>query len=146
MNRNGTRVRRTLRTLALTMVLSTTAVLAGEMQVRFEVPEPFRVGAHAYSAGVIAVHSVMSYNPTTTLLEVWVNGDCLGIMTALRSVSEVPPRRDEALFRRDDDGRLVMVGYRITGRPTGTTFRFLDPTIPPVPDPGPPVAMGSFVK
>jgi hypothetical protein len=143
MNTTTTRVRRALRTLALAATLLAPSAWAGEAQIRFEVPEPFRVGLHTYAAGVIAVHRVMSYNPTTSLLEVWVNGTCLGVMTALRSVSEEPPRRNEALFRRDDDGRLVMVGYRITGRPTGTTFRFLDPAIAPVPEPGPPVAMGS---
>ena len=143
MNTTTSGVRRTLRTLALAAILAAPAAWAGETQVRFEVPEPFRVGSHRYTAGVITVHSIMSYNPTKSLLEVWVDGDCLGMMTALRSTSEEPPRRDEAMFRRDDDGRLVMVGYRMTGRPTGTTYRFLDPTIAPVREPGPPVAMGS---
>jgi hypothetical protein len=144
MNKTTTGVRRTLRTLALAAMLAAPAAWAGDVQVRFDVPEPFRVGSHEYAAGVISVQSVMSYNPTTSLLEVWVNGDCLGMMTALRSISEEPPVRTEALFRRDDDGHLVMVGYRMTGRPTGTTFRFLDPTIAPVPEPGPAVAMGSY--
>jgi hypothetical protein len=140
----ATRVRRSIRTLALAAVLGAPAAWAGDTQVRFEVPEPFRVGTHTYAAGVIAVHSIMSYTPSTSLLEVWVNGDCLGMMTANRSISEVPPNRTEALFRRDGDGRLVMVGYRLTGRPTGTTFRFQDPSVVPVADPGPAVALGSY--
>ena len=92
--------------------------------VRFQVPEPFRVGSHLYAAGVIAVRQVTSYNPSISLLEVWVNGDCLGIVTARNMISEEPPRRTEALFDRDEEGRLVMVGYRVTGTPEGTTYRF----------------------
>lgn len=144
MNTTVTKARRTVRALAIVLTLASSAAWAGETQVRFDVPEPFRVGLHSYAAGTISVHSIMSYTPNTSLLEVWVNGDLLGMVTANRSVSEVPPRRNEALFRRDDDGRLVMIGYRITGKPTGTTFRFQDPTIPPVAEPGPAVAMGSY--
>jgi len=100
------------------------ATAASEKQVRFRVPEPFRVGGHAYEAGVIAIRSVLAYTPTTTLLRIWVNEECLGMITARHSVSEGPPARTEALFRRDADGRLEMLGFRVTGRPTGTTYRF----------------------
>jgi len=144
MNSNAERGRTTIRALIIVSLLAASAAWAGESQVRFDVPEPFRVGAHAYSAGVISVHSIMSYNPNTSLLEVRVNGDLLGMITANRSISEVPPQRNEALFRRDGDGRLVMVGYRITGKPTGTTYRFQDATIIPVAEPGPAVALGSY--
>jgi len=106
---------------ALTLV---PAAAASERQIRFRVPEPFRVGGHVYESGVIAIRSVSAYTPTTALLKVWVNDECLGMMTAHRSVSEEPPLRTEALFRRDVDGRLEMVGFRVTGRPTGTTYRF----------------------
>ena len=104
--------------------VSSPTALASDSHVRFEVPEPFRVGSHLYAAGVIAVRQVTSYNPSISLLEVWVNGDCLGMVTARNVVSEEPPRRTEALFNRDDEGRLVMVGYRVTGKPSGTTYRF----------------------
>jgi hypothetical protein len=144
MNITATRVRRTIRALVIVSLLAAPAAWAGETQVRFDVPEPFRVGLHTYAAGTIAVHSIMSYTPNTSLLEVWVNGDLLGMVTANRSISEVPPTRNEALFSRDDDGRLVMIGYRITGKPTGTTFRFQDPAIAPVVEPGPAVALGSY--
>ena len=97
---------------------------ASETQVRFEVPQPFRVGSHVYDAGVIALHNVTAYTPSISILEVWVNGECLGMITARRGGSEELPLRTEALFRRDDDGRLEMVGFRVTGHPTGTNYRF----------------------
>jgi hypothetical protein len=101
---------------------------ASEKQIRFSVLEPFRVGSHVYDAGVIAMRSVSAYTPTTTLFKVWVNDECLGMIAAHRSVSEEPPQQTEALFHRDTDGRLQMVGFRVTGRPTGTTYRFPDAT------------------
>ena len=110
--------------IAVALLVMSGGVFASDTHVRFEVPEPFRLGSHLYAAGVIAVRQVTSYNPSISLLEVWVNGDCLGMVTARNVVSEEPPRRTEALFNRDEEGRLVMVGYRVTGKPAGTTYRF----------------------
>jgi len=97
---------------------------ASERQVRFSVPEPFRVGGRVYEAGVIAIRSESAYTPSTALLKVWINDECLGLISVRRSVSEEPPRQNEAVFRRGADGRLEMLGIRMTGRPTGTTYRF----------------------
>ena len=104
---------------------------AGDPQVRFRVQEPFRVGDRGYESGVITLRSVSLYTPTTSILEVWVDGECLGMMTAQRSNSEALPQHAEALFRRDDRGRLEMVGFTVPGRSTGTTFRFqVAPSVP----------------
>jgi hypothetical protein len=127
--RYAKRVVRSVWTLAIAMALGMGTPRAADVNVRFEVPEPFRVGGHDYDRGVISVHSLMAYNPTTSLLEVRVNGECIGMVTAWRDASEVPPVHTEAMFQRNDEGRLVMVGYRVTGRPTGTTFRFQEPAI-----------------
>lgn len=143
MRSTAIRVRNVLRAFALAAALAAPAARAQDVQVRFDVPEPFRVGTHSFSSGTITVHNVSLFNPTTSILEVWVNGDCLGMMTARRSVSEEPPRRNEALFRRDDDGRLVMVGYRLTGRPNGTTYRFQDAPGTTLPDSAPAIALGT---
>lgn len=110
--------------LVLAALTSAPATAAAETQIRFKVPQPFRVGSRVFDAGVVTVHSVSAFTPRTSILEVWVDGDCLGMVTARRSVPEEPPARTEALFRRDDDGRLEMVGIQLTGRPTGTTYRF----------------------
>lgn len=111
---------------ALVGLATASAPAATSEQVRFEISRPFRVGSRGFAAGVIAVHSISAYTPRTSILEIWVNGECLGMMTALRSVSEEPPTRTEALFRSDVDGRLEMTGFRMTGRPTGTTYRFAE--------------------
>jgi hypothetical protein len=120
------RVRSAVVGLAFIVCVALTApsLAADESAVRFAVPRPFRVGGHGFEAGVIALHSVSSFTPTTSILEVWVNGECLGMMTAQRITSEAAPDESEALFSMADDGRLEMVGFRVTGRPTGTTYRF----------------------
>ena len=109
--------------LAFAALSSPQAAAATDQPVRFEVPGPFRVGNQGFDAGVISVHSFAAYTPSTSLLEVWVNGECLGLLTAHRSVSEVAPLRPEALFLRDEDGRLEMIGFQLTGRSSGTTYR-----------------------
>ena len=109
---------------ALVALSSPQVIAATDHPVRFEVPGPFRVGNQGFEAGVIWVHNISAYTPSTSLLEVWVNGECLGLLPAHRSVSEVPPVRTEALFHRDEDGRLEMIGFQMTGRPNGTTYRF----------------------
>ncbi len=99
------------------------ATAAAEKEVRFRVPEPFRVGAQLYEAGMIAIRDVSAYTPSTALLRVWIDDECLGMISTRRSVSEEPPFRNEALFRRGADGRLELVGFRVKGHPTGTTYR-----------------------
>jgi hypothetical protein len=102
------------------------AAASGE-RIRFKVPQPFRVGSHVYDSGVIAFRDESTYNPSTAILKVWVNNECLGLIAARRSESEERPLRTEALFHRAADGRLVMVGFRVSGRPRATTYRFQDP-------------------
>jgi hypothetical protein len=110
--------------LALAALASVPVTAATDQPVRFEVPGPFRVGNQGFEAGEISVHNISTYTPSMSLLEVWVNGECLGLLTAHRSVSDVPPVRTEALFHRDEDGRLEMIGFQMTGRSNGTTYRF----------------------
>lgn len=105
------------------------SVSASDAQIRFDIQQPFRVGAHVFDAGVISMHSVSAYTPTTSIFEVWVNGTCLGMVSAHRTKSEADATRTQALFRRDANGPLEMVGFQVTGRPRGTTYRFPEPTM-----------------
>jgi len=107
--------------LAAVALIGTTANASPE-EVRFEVPQTFRVAGHEFGAGVILLHSVANYTPSTALLEVWVNGECLGLMSARRMDAEAPGGRAEAVFLRADDGSLDMVGFQVTGK--GSTYRF----------------------
>ena len=100
------------------------AAVADDPQIRLQVDEPFRLGGHSFDAGVIALRGISSFTPTLSILELWVGGECRGMVTARRSVSEAAQQQTEALVRRDDAGRLEIVGFTVTGNPTVTTYRF----------------------
>jgi hypothetical protein len=144
MRSSAGRVSGTIAAVAFGALLAIAPSRAADDRVRFEIPEPFRVGTHTYSSGVITVSGEKTYSPTTSLLEVWVNGQCLGLVPARRSTSKAPSLRTEAMFSRDGDGRLVLVGYQVTGRPSGTTFRFQEtgPATPTAPTAS--LELGSF--
>lgn len=99
---------------------------AGDAQLRFDVREPFEIGGHVFTSGLITVERVSSFTPTTTILEVWVDGYCLGMMSARNVAAEAPSERNQALFRRGASGRLVMIGYQAAGRTSGGAFRFVE--------------------
>jgi hypothetical protein len=120
-----------LRAAGLLLIASTLAAaptFAGDSQLRFDVREPFEIGGRAFASGLITIHRITSFTPTTTILEVWVDGHCLGMINARNVAAEIPAARNEAIFRRAISGRLVMVGYRAAGASSGGTFRFLEPT------------------
>ena len=99
-------------------------VTGGNTNVRFAIDQPFHFGGRGYDAGVIAVRGVSAYTPSTAMLEVWVNGECLGMMPARRSAPTGPSSPSEALFTRDAAGRLELTGFQLDGRPKGTLYRF----------------------
>ena len=105
-------------------VLAANTALAGGPRMKFEVPEPFQVGSHHGGAGTIAVRSVGVTTTPVALIEIWVDGSCIGALQASRDLDGLA-RRDEALFQRDEDGRLVMVGFRVAGDRDGT-YRFAE--------------------
>ncbi|HEX4823979.1 MAG TPA: hypothetical protein VFV19_06680 [Candidatus Polarisedimenticolaceae bacterium] len=111
--------------LAMAVTFAVSLGHAEDPVVKFEVPQAFRVGSHEYASGTISVRPLRDYNPTTALLEVRVNDQCIGMMSARRDASTDRASRTEALFTRDDEGRLVMTGFRSTG----TTFRFQEPAV-----------------
>ena len=113
--------------LALAVALATGTASAAMTQVRFDIPQPFEVGGRLFSSGVITIHELGDYTPSRVLLEVWVDGTCIGIITAGTSESGMPVRRDEGLFRRGEGGRLVMTGYRVAEPSAARTYRFQTP-------------------
>lgn len=110
----------------LAAILAAVPAAAGGPRMRFDVPEPFQVGPQHYGPGRISVRSVGVDSTRASLIEVWVDRSCLGAFEATRVGGAVPPRRDEALFSRNDEGHLVMVGFRVAGAAMGT-YRFDSP-------------------
>jgi hypothetical protein len=112
-----------LGTLALSALFAPGAV-AGGTNVRFEIDQPFQLGGRDYDAGVIAVNGVSVFTPSTAMLEVWVNGECLGMMPAHRTTPAGTAALAEAFFTRDADGRLALTGFQLGARPKGAIYRF----------------------
>ena len=117
--------------IAIASALTLGRTPAGEPQYRFDVSEPFRIGVQLFTSGTIMVHPVLAFTPTITLVEVWVGDRCLGLVTAHHVRSEAPAARDEAFFRRDESGRLVMLGFRVADQSSGGAYRFADAEVPP---------------
>ena len=114
---------RTARALIASIMLAAPALAAGP-GYRFDVPEPFQVGHHHAAAGTVALRNVGVTSSPVALIEVWVDGSCVGALQATRSADVGIPLRDEAIFRRGDDGELVMVGFRVAGDREGS-FQFV---------------------
>jgi hypothetical protein len=110
--------------LAALLLTQGTVSGAAEPRFRFEIQEPFRLGSKGFNGGVVIMRGISSFTPSSSILEVWVDGQCFGMVSAHVSVSELSPERSEALFQRDGDGRLNMLGITVAGDPTGTTYRF----------------------
>jgi hypothetical protein len=113
---------RTARALLATILLAGPALAAGP-GFRYEVPEPFQLGPHHHGAGTIALRNVGVTSTPVALIEVWVDGSCIGALQATRGVEAGIALRDEAIFGRDDAGELVMLGFRVAGDRDGS-FRF----------------------
>jgi len=114
---------RTARALLASIILAGPALAAGP-GYRFEVPEPYQVGHHHAAAGTVALRNVGVTSSPIALIEIWVDGSCVGALQATRSPDAGVPLRDEAIFRRSDDGELIMVGFRVAGDRDGA-FQFV---------------------
>jgi hypothetical protein len=99
--------------LAVAIVLAAGSARAGGTRVRFEIDQPFRFGGRGYDGGTIWVRSLSAYTPSITMLEVWIQGECLGMMPAAVLEGTEPDGAAEAVFMRGSDGRLELTGFQL---------------------------------
>lgn len=99
---------------------------AGDDRLVVFVPEPFSVDGQLFPAGVLSVRHLRHYNPTTTLDEISVGAECLGIRMAQRHRTEGATDFDAVVFRRNAHGRLALSGYVLRGDSPGEIFTFAD--------------------
>jgi len=103
---------RNLLVLAAVLVLTGTLAGAGGERLQVHLEQPFQIGEQRFSSGTITVKTIRTYNPSTTLHEVWVDGECLGLMMGRRTDGlGDDPLRDVLHFNRGEEGRLVLVGF-----------------------------------
>jgi hypothetical protein len=98
--------------LAAAIALSGTLAGAGGERLQVHLDQPFQIGEQRFSSGTITVKTIREYNPSTTLHELWVDGDCLGMMMSRRNDRlRYEAVRDVLHFHRGEAGQLVLVGF-----------------------------------
>jgi hypothetical protein len=105
---------------------------AGESRLVVEIAEPFILQGRVCPAGTVAIRFVSRYNPTSTLHEVRVGGEPLGVFRAEHVVRDGRAAEDTVSFERNRDGRLVLLGFTLRHGGSTEFFRFSDsPNAPP---------------
>lgn len=91
------------------------------------IDEPFEVGGLEYPPGRLLVKSVRAYTPTTLLVEIRVDGECLGLFRATSAAGEGEESPASLTFERSAAGRLALVGFTLDGHPVHGSYRFEPP-------------------
>ena len=122
---------RVLAVIGLLVVALATAE-AGEPKLVIEVEEPFLLQGQVCPAGTVSIRFVSRYNPTSTLHEVRVGGEPLGVFRAEHVVREDRDAEDTVRFERNRHGTLVLLGYTLRRGGSTEVFRFAaSPGTPP---------------
>jgi len=79
--------------------------------------EPFEVNGHVYQSGKLSLRQVREYSPIATLNEIRVDGHSLGVVLARDHGATTPAVRDELIFERNVNGRLVLASLALKGEP-----------------------------
>ena len=112
--------------LALLAALTAPELAAAERTVGALVQEPFEVNDRLFDAGAVKIRELKSYNPTTTMTEIWVEGHCLGVMLADVSMTPNHENDDSLIFKRNAAGHLVLVGFAYRNQPSRELYGFVE--------------------
>ncbi len=94
----------------ITLSISPAAIASGDRLV-VNVPEPFEVGGRLFPAGSLAVRHLGDYNPTTTIDQITVGTECLGMLMAHHRAGDPGLMAASLVFERSPYGHLRLVGY-----------------------------------
>jgi len=108
--------------LALLAVGSAPEVEAEERPLSARVDEPFTVDGKLFDAATVTLRFVGRYNPTSTLHEVRVGDECVGIFVAERVSGNSGGNLGSIILGRKRSGTLVLVGFRYRGTPPSQYF------------------------
>jgi len=112
--------------LALSVIVGLFApqAAADEARLVVQVDEPFEVNGTIYPAGTLTLRQMASFTPSTTLNEVCVQSECLGMLLASPSSEVIDRAEDSFLFERARLGHLVLVGFAYRGGTAHDFYRF----------------------
>ena len=100
--------------------------LAREVRLSARVNEPFELNGKRFPASAIVVEHLRDYTPSSSLSEVWVGSEFVGVLRADRVDTQDPGDATSLAFERDGRGTLVLVGYSSAVHGVHGEFRFHD--------------------
>jgi len=101
--------------LAAVVVLSAPDSHADSHRLVVRMTEPFEVNGTLYPPGMLSVRHLGNYSPVTSLNEIRIDGQILGVVEGRRAVANVAAPNDSLIFRRDRTGRLALHSIALAG-------------------------------
>jgi hypothetical protein len=90
-----------------------------------DVPEPFVVDGRELPPGPLFIRQRVAFTPVRTLDRLDAGSQVLGMFAARVADSE-KVLDDVVLFRRDESGRLVLIGYAVASADGGRSYHYVD--------------------
>ncbi|MHC4225217.1 MAG: hypothetical protein ACYSUN_14590 [Planctomycetota bacterium] len=110
--------------LTLLTVVFAPATPAAEHRLKVHIEEAFEINGAVYEAGWLTLRQVGSYNPTSTINEIWVGRQCLGMLLAVEMPGEPSSASDSLIFDRGADGLLVLTGVSFRNQPARHLYNY----------------------
>ncbi len=127
MRRRMTRaaVRYLIRMIAFAAIGSVPPAVASSDQLLVNVPEPFEVSGQIFPAGPVTVQHVGEATPATTIDQVRIGNEYVGVLIADRSRTQGQDLLSPSLvFERAVRGHLVLVGFTTGDGPAGRLYLY----------------------
>lgn len=112
----------TMVALAVIVLLAAPAALAEEGRLVVHLGESFEVNGQLYPAGTLSVRELSAYNPASTLNEIWIDNECIGVLLASSSPAVIA--EDVVNFERSPAGHLVLTGFAYRGEAVQHLYQF----------------------
>lgn len=109
--------------LATLIALAAPAAFAEQGRLVVRLGESFEVNGQLYPAGMLSLRELSSYNPASTLNEIWIDNECIGVLLASDTGSETGGE-DVVNFERGPRGHLVLTGFAYRGKPVHALYGF----------------------
>jgi len=116
MKMNWNRLALIVATLAALAALCAPVAEAGGSRLSANIKEPFEINGTLYPAGSLSVRQIGDFTPTSTFNEIWVGGECLGMVIAADASASGQEGTDSLFFQRAPLGHLVFTGFAFHGQ------------------------------
>ena len=101
--------------LAALVVLLAPDSQAADRRLVAQMDEPFEIDGKLYPPGELSVRHQGGYTPVTSLNEIRVDGQILGVVVGRRAAAIAAAPNDSLIFHRAQDGHLVLHSVALVG-------------------------------